>query len=327
MFYDRAAALEFAEDFWNRPCKSDNHGAALGLDSARDVPLASLWDQRKAPAASFEPLFVFNPATGRDDLVAMPKPGARAKDGSALAPVPLVDGKKLEDCAHFLSRCLIAGGVAIKEQWSVPMLLIALRESEDARALPIAKTLAEKVPRAAAQRVIDAGLLHIGDMIGYFADGGFQHSAMFTGVRDGVGRVTCHTKSRFMGQTPAGVSDAWHLDNAAFSFTLMHIPYRHPPARGDKMAGWWKVSSPLGTDYCYVRADGRAIRSAKEPASAKPPVAPAAGDTRGYWFEAGEAVKFCWRADGRVVTLTPNAGAATAKVAVDGAGGGTATKL
>jgi len=331
MFYDRAAAVSFALEFWNRPCLSNSHKAALGLDGEHDVSLDRVWKPSAAQAAVYEPLFVFNPGTGQDDLVAMPKEGAKAPEGSDLPPIPILDGKvpgmDLEDCAHFLSRCLIAGGVAIKEQWSVPMLLIALRDSEDSSPMPTAKTLAEKVPREAAQRVIDAGLLHIGDMIGYFANGGFQHSAMFTGVRDGIGRVTCHTKSRFMGHTPAGVSDAWHLDNSSFTFTLMHIPYRHAPLLASAMAGWWRIEGPSGAEFFSVSADGRAVRTTSAPKSTKPLSFPAAGDIRGYWFSDQQQAQFCWRNDGRIVRLTLDSAMTSASVVFDGFGAGTATKM
>jgi putative amidase-like protein len=319
--------MEFAADYWNRVCKSDNHDAALGLDSARDVPLSAVWDQHKAPAASYEPRFLYNPATDRDDLVAVPKPGATARSASPLKPIVILDGKQLEDCAHFLSQCLKAGGLRIAEQWSVPMLLNTLRSGEDHHPTPIAKTLAEKVPRAAAQAIIDAGLLKIGDMIGYFADGHYTHSAMYTGVRDGVGRVTCHTKSRFMGWTPSQVPDAWYLANPRYTFTLLHIPYSHPPPLGATLAGWWRVTSPLRTEYYYVLPDGRAMRTTNVPKTTKAPHAPGPGDSRGYWFSDLREAKFCWRLDGCVVKMTPDRDGTSARVLVDRVGTGTATKL
>ncbi len=40
-FYNRAAAMEFAGEFWNRPCRSDTQPFALGMDGGRDVPLSA----------------------------------------------------------------------------------------------------------------------------------------------------------------------------------------------------------------------------------------------------------------------------------------------
>lgn len=320
MFYNRAQAMEFASDFWDRPCGSDKHpGGALGLDSARDVPIGAVWDQRKAPPAKFDLRFVYNPNTDRDDLVAVPKAGGGA-------PVPVLDGEKLEDCAHFLSECLKAGGLRIADQWSVPMLLMALRESEDATPKPIAKTLAEKVSRAAAQNIIDTNLLRIGDMIGYFVDGKYAHSAMFTGQSDGLGRVTCHTKSRFMGKTPSAVPDVWYLSNPGYSFTLVHISEAHPPLLGDKLAGWWRIGKG-SAEFYFVAADGRAIRTASAPKDGKAPRMLGSGDSRGYWFASPTEAKFCWRTDGNVVTLKPAQDGKSAQVVGASAGPATATRL
>lgn len=320
MFYNRADAMEFALDFWDRPCRSDKHpNGALGLDSARDVPVERVWDQRKAPPAKYDLRFVYNPDTDRDDLVAVPKANDDAR-------VPILDGKQLEDCAHFLSECLKAGGLRIAEQWSVPMLLMALRENEDATPTPIAKTLAEKVSRAAAQTIIDAKLLRIGDMIGYVADGKYAHSAMYTGELDGVGRVTCHTKSRFMGKTPSQVPDAWFLSNPDYSFTLVHISEAHPPLLGDKLAGWWQVGKG-GTQFFFVTADGRAIRTGSAPKDGKAPRTLGAGDSRGYWFASPTEAKICWRADGGLATMKPAQDGKSAQVFAAPAGPVTATRL
>jgi hypothetical protein len=300
MGYDAAKALSFAEDFWNRPCLSANHPeGALGLSEARDVSVDRFWDKKKAPPDQFELRFVFNAKTDRDDLVAVAKPGANKLDA-----VLVVEGEKLEDCAHFLSECLIAGGLRIQEQWSVPMLLMALHES------PVPKTLAEKVSREVAQAIIDTGLIKPGDMIGYFADGGFQHSAMFTGklkTPDGLdeGHVTCHTKSRFMGKTPQGVTDKWFLSNPDYQFKLVHVPdeaetHRSPLA--DKLAGWWKVEQKSTTFFLFVATNGTAVRTATAP---KNELAPSIGrsDSTGYWFASAIEAKFCFGTDGSVMTI------------------------
>lgn len=321
MFYNRAQAMEFAADFWGRPCRSDKHPeGALGLDSARDVSVLRVWDQRKAPPGKYELRFVYNAKTDRDDLIAV----ARAGGG---APVPVLDGARLEDCAHFLSQCLKAGGLRISDQWSVPMLLNALRTHEDSTPHPIAKTLAERVSRVAAQNIIDSKLLKIGDMIGYFVDGGYAHSAMYTGEYNGIGRVTCHTKSRFMGKTPRQVPDAWYLANPDYSFTLVHISEAHPPSLGDKLAGWWRVAGKAATEFYYVWADGRAVRTAAAPKHAKPPHALGSGYGAGYWFGGSSEAKFCWRADGSVVIMKPDADGKSAQVSVTRSGPSRATRV
>ena len=326
MSYDRTQAIGFASDFWDRPCKSDNHAeGALGLDEARDRSVNAFWNKSKAPADKFELHFVFNEKTDRDDLLAVPKAGA-----GDLAPVLVVDGEKLEDCAHFLSECLKAGGLGIKEQWSVPMLLMALRETEDSVRTPIAKTLADKVDRATAQNVIDSGLFKVGDMIGYFTRGGYQHSTMYTGkldVKGDSGHVTCHTKSRFMGKTPKGVPDEWFLSDPTYSFTLVHIAEAseaHPPPLGDKLAGWWQIGKG---EFYYVSSDGRAMRTASAPKDGKAPRTLGSGGSRGYWFAGPTEAKFCWRSNGSVVTMKPAQDGKSAQVFGASAGPATATRL
>jgi hypothetical protein len=300
MGYDAAKALGFAEDFWNRPCRSASHPeGALGLSEAHDVSVDRFWDKKKTPPDKFELRFVFNDKKDRDDLLAVPKPGA-----GQLNAVPVVDGEKLEDCAHFLSECLIAGGLRIKEQWSVPMLLMVLRES------PVPKTLAEKVSRDVAQAIIDTGLLKPGDMIGYFADGGYQHSAMFTGklnTQNGAdeGHVTCHTKSRFMGKTPQGVADKWFLSNPDYQFTLVHVPddaETHRSSLADKLIGWWKVEQRSTTLFLFVAPDGTAVRTATVPKNGRAPII-GRSDSSGYWFAGAIEAKFCFRTDGSVMTI------------------------
>jgi hypothetical protein len=328
-FYNRAAAMEFAGEFWDRPCRSDTHPFALGMDGARDVPLSLFWDQRKAPSKHYEPRFVFSTLFKKDQLIAVPKAGAPAN----LQPVMLVNdqvvGKKLEDCAHFLSQCLKAGGLGIKEQWSVNMLVNELIANEDQRTLPTAKRLCEKVSRPVAQRIIDAGLLDVGDMIGYFKPGTkpgekseYAHSAMYCGKNgNGVGSVTCHTASRFIGLTPPDLKDDWFLRNPNFSFTLLHIPRasESTAAVGPSIAGWWRITHGQQSTFQFLHADGRAVRARKAPTNAKPPAFVAAGDSRGYWFENHGKVTICWRADGSLVTFDARGSAAPSHLTVDGA--------
>lgn len=320
MGYDASAAIKFAEQFWDRPCASDSFkDAALGLEDARDVWIGRVWDQRKLPASRFDLRFVFNADSDRDDLIAVP-----TSNGDK--PVTLVEGKRLEDCAHFLSRCLIAGGLGIKTQWSVPTLLMALREGEEYKRTN-AQTLGEKLSRQAAQAIIDAGLLKVGDMIAYFNGREFAHSAMYTGKNDGAGRVTCHTKSRFMGKTPKGVPDVWHLERDDFSYSLLHIADGTPPVSASKLSGWWRVEWKRGTEFFFAGADGRAVRTVKEPTDAKAPRSLGQKDSPGYWFDGTGDVKFCWRVDGQVVTLKLPQSGNPAQAVRDGPESAAATQL
>lgn len=326
--YDPAKAIEFAAEFWDRPCRSDKHPLAVGLDSALDAPLSLFWDAKKHP--DMEPRFVFNQMMGRDQLMAVPKAGTKTTAQPFVilgTEKDIKTGRMLEDCAHFLSQALKVGGLKIQDQWAVPLLVNVLRAGEDGTPRPRAKTLAEKASREAAQRLIDDDLLVPGDMIGYFNDGGYSHCAMYTGKYKGVGRVTCHTKSRFAGKTPPGVTDDWFLVNPKYTFTLMHIPgsAEAAPTRGQAVSGWWRVvhwwsGAPAGKDfeYYYLYADGRALSTFRTPQSNGAPLAPAAGDSRGYWFQIGGKIKIAWRKNGGVTVMDVPGCQATVDVIVDG---------
>jgi hypothetical protein len=108
-------------------------------------------------------------------------------------------GDGLADCAHFLSRCLTAGGFSAQEI-SVPKLVEHLKRRPDT------KVLAERVTQERGQRIVDSGIFKRVDMLGYFnidprGDYGgrrqYSHSTMFVGkIRSGdVGRITS-TRSR-----------------------------------------------------------------------------------------------------------------------------------
>jgi hypothetical protein len=229
MGYDAAQAVGFAEDFWNRPCRSASHpGGALGLSEAHDVSVDRFWDKKKAPPDKFELRFVYNDKKDRDDLLAVPKPGAGKLDA-----VPVVDGEKLEDCAYFLSECLIAGGLRIKEQWSVPMLLMALRES------PVPKTLAEKVSRDVAQAIIDTGLLKP------VPDNAETHRSPLANKLAGWWKVEQKSATLFLFVAP---------DGTAVQTTTAPKDGRTPTIGRSDSPGYW-FASAIEAKFCF-RTDG-----------------------------------------------------------------------
>ena len=152
-------------------------------------------------------------------------------------------------------------------------------------------------------------------MIGYFKaaqkpkeKSEYKHSAMYCGKSgNGPGSVTCHTASRFIGLTHPDLKDDWFLRDDKFSFTLLHIP-----RASESTANIGRRPLPVGgtitsasqSVFYFVRANGRAVRTSKAPANAKPPaVVVGAGDSRGYWFENHGKVTICWPAYGSLVTL------------------------
>src|SRR5262249_42642876 len=152
--------LDYAAKFWDRPC---DDGVFWLTD--REVVVERKRKELKAPAKDgWEARFVPTPDGAEE--AAFIRPNAA---GQAIPPLPgrweklTIQGwAGLADCAHHLSRCLRAGGLADVSALAVRKLVAALQARPDTR------TLAERVPTAAAQRVIDSGVFRPGDIIGYY---------------------------------------------------------------------------------------------------------------------------------------------------------------
>src|ERR1700694_2161795 len=106
-------------------------------------------------AEGWDPMFV--QGDGRDPEKAV----FRRTVGGSIQEKKIHDWAGLADCAHFLSRCLSAGGAKIAER-GVRELVATLQARSDT------KTLCERVSRERAQRVINTGIFQKGDMLGYF---------------------------------------------------------------------------------------------------------------------------------------------------------------
>jgi hypothetical protein len=234
----------------------------------------------------------------------------------------------LADCAHYLSRCLIKGGGAdIKGSLSSGMLVQELRARRDT------VTLVEKIAKREAQTVIDSGVFKPGDMIGYFniaADGdyggkrAYTHTTMFVGHVKGAGRITCHTVSRFGGDTvaPTGISltDEWHLGKDHYAYTLIHFSDDDPPL-GTDLSGWWQLD---GTPASYIRVKGRTAYSTSHKPANK--LQSLYGKDRGYFFKEGGKFICIWKQSGKVDVWTAGKDGQF-QLASAGAANRTATRL
>jgi hypothetical protein len=176
----------------------------------------------------------------------------------------------IADCAHFLSRCLTAGGLKIAER-GIPSLVNTLQQ------LANSKTLCERVPREAGQRVIDSDVFKPGDMVGYFnidpaGDYGgkkqYSHSAMYVGKIGGTtdGGITCHTICRFPGRS--WVEDSWWLKPPGhYAYTLIHFSDDDPrpdPVKAAALPGWWQLDYSGRTEY-YLMQAGSATYTKRAP--------------------------------------------------------------
>ena len=300
MAYDRDAAVKYADKHWNIPC--DDGVFWLTNDV---VKIETQRKELKAPAADgWQPMFVKGDGSQPEKAV------FRRTKGGVTEEKIINDWVGLADCAHYLSKCLSAGGAKVNER-GVRELVNTLQARADT------KTLCEKVPRAGAQRVIDTGIFKKGDMLGYFnidpkGDFGrlnsYTHSTMYVGKLDaaGVGGVTCHTVARFPPRS--WVNDSWWLHDG-YKYTLIHFTSDDTtptPSKALELQGWWQLVYAGKTEYYYVFKDGRARYTTIAPKSAKAQIH--APDNSAYWFVDGDKVTFIWRNSGTVEVWSPTAG-------------------
>jgi hypothetical protein len=327
MPFDRIKAIKFADDHWNIPADDGVFwltNQAVNIETVRKQNVIPTPGWKKAPAADgWQPFFV-------DDGLRGEKAVFRRVVAGVTEEILINPWAGIADCAHFLSRCLTAGGVAVSEL-GVPSLVSKLQARADT------KTLCERASTEAGQRVIDTGIFKPGDMIGYFnvdpsGDYGgkqeYSHSTMYAGKIAGKtdGGVTCHTICRFPGRS--WVEDSWWLKTPGhYTYTLIHFSDDDPapnPAKANALAGWWQLDYSGKTEYYLIQKTGSAQYTKRAPGKFDRTVR--APDGSAYWFMgAGGEVTFVWRNTGTVEVWTPVG--AGFKSMINGATPGVVTKL
>ena len=326
MAYKRTDAVSFADTHWNIPADDgifwlSNQSVSISQVRLHNVIPTSSWE--KAPVGEgWQPFFV-------DDGGGGEKAVFRRVVSGTTEEILINSWDGIADCAHFLSRCISAGGVKMNER-GVPSLVNTLQS------LPNTKTLCEKVVKEAGQRVIDSGVFKPGDMVGYFnidpaGDYGgakqYSHSAMYAGKIGGKtdGGITCHTICRFPGRS--WVEDSWWLKPPGhYTYTLIHFSDDDPtpdPVKAAALPGWWQLDYAGRTEY-YLMRSGSVTYTRKAPTTGQTTVHLPEGTA--YWFMApnGE-ITFTWRKSGTVEIWTPAGGGYTSKI--NGATPGVLTKL
>src|SRR6185312_8537277 len=309
MSFNRSDAVTFAEKHWNIPADDgifwlSNQGVSIAQVREKNVIGTPYW--KKAPAADgWQPFFVDDGAGGEKAVF-------RRTVGGNTEEILINPWAGIAECAHFLSRCLTAGGARIAER-GLPSLVTTLQARSDT------KTLCEKVPANAAQRVIDTGVFKPGDMIGYFnidpkGDYGgarqYAHSTMYVGKIGGKkdGGITCHTICRFAGKS--WVEDSWWLQPPGhYTYTLIHFSDDDPapyPGPLTTLLGWWQLEYSGRKEYYLVQKNGSAAYTKKAPAKGQTFVHAAEGSA--YWFMgSSREITFIWRRSGTVEVWTPEA--------------------
>ena len=285
MSIDRKAAVDYARKFWNRVADDDKFWTTHKV-----VLLADQRKSMKAPASEgWEALFVPD-GTGNEKAVFRRTVAGKTED----KPDPIATFDQLDDCTHYVCRCLLKEGVALTETPRANELAEAMIRSSKT------KTFALKATKEQGQKVVDSGVFKPGDLVAYYTEkkNRYTHTAMFvgkqTGKADDPGGITCHTVCRFEGLSQAwnGASDdAWFL-HGGLSYTLIHFSEDDADISTTTrqwLPGWWKV----GSDFYFVLDNGHAFSTVTRPTKASQKLL--AGHSAGYYFESDRDVVFIWR--------------------------------
>jgi len=273
--YNRDSAVSYARLHWMEPCDdgvialASNGPLVVEQERKRLGATGTDWlprFQKVARGAEFVERFVFfNPST---------KEIRKSHEWEGLA-----------DCAHFLSKCVSAGGVPLSTDW-VPTIVDTLRR------LDSTKTLGAKVVDYRAKEIIDVGVVRKGDVICYFdglgkeLGGGYVHSGIFV---DGS-NISCHTRARF--------GEDWNIHPGRYRHTIIHFADDDREAIesfASRVAGLWEVVWRGETYYYTFDRKGRVSYSSSRSG---------APEGRGYWFPypaAGSGgLVICWTNSGSV---------------------------
>jgi len=282
---DRKGAVDYAKRYWNRVCDDDKFWTTNAV-----VSLAAKRRSMNAPSAEgWEAFFVSDGAVGEKAIFRRTING-KTED----KPAPIATWDELDDCTHYVSRCLLKEGVDLIETPRATELTEAMIKHRKT------KTLAVKTNKAEGQKVVDSGIFKPGDLVGYYteAKSRYTHTAMFVGKQrgsaDDPGGISCHTVCRFEGLTQAwnGASDdAWFL-HEGLTYTLIHFSEDDSVVSAATLKwlpGWWKV----GTEFYFITDNGHAFSTPRAPANEGQKLL--AGNSVGYYFEVGREVVFVWR--------------------------------
>ena len=276
MTYNRLAVENYARRHWNRPCDDGKIETKLG-----PVLVSQKARQFGATGPDWEAEFVSAPNGAADETLCFIN--NNAKDQKIETDL---HSRHFEDCTHYLSRCLIHGGISVPQTAWAPTMVANLQNRTDT------KTLIERVPLAQASIVMETGMMKPGDVIAYWLTGLYHHMA----VRVEADGISCHTRSRY-NRLPGG--DTWDL-YGVYLYTFIHFSADDPvPSNQLLLAnGWWAAETPSARRFYYIFSDGRVRSSDHKPVSS----GSLSFDPKhsGYWFDTDGTLLIIWRANGWV---------------------------
>ena len=310
-----SAVVTYANNYWYRPCKDGrvwlanepvniaNEIASRRLSPSDWVGALLCYPGQSKPDRTgtrqpwtLEGLYLVKMSDAprlRSNQVAASYPDAimlaswydSATDESLTRP-PRYTG--LNDCAHFVTECLAAGGEAQLRTVSVPVLLNSLTTHNGT------KTLARTVDQAAAQRIIDAGLLNEGDVMIFSKTlSSHGHSTSYLGG----GYMAMHTMSNHKDSTIWTGSWTGSMTAEHNLVTLIHwnVDDNYSTA-SDGVLGWWSVMWRGTTYYYFFQKGGRVSYTKTAPTNLKNP--PTLAQGKGWWFETSSGVDIAWTSTG-----------------------------
>ena len=315
MTISRSDVVTYANNYWYRPCKDGkvwlaNQPISIANEIARRRLSPGDWVGALLTYAGLskpdrngtrdpwmlEGLYLVKMADEprlRSDQKAASYPDAimlaswydHAMDDNLTNPPPY---NGLNDCAHFVTECLAAGGETKLRTVSVPALLNSLTAHSDT------KTLARTVDKEGAQHIIDAGLLKEGDvMIFSKTTSSPGHSTIYLGGGD----MAMHTYSNHKNSTTWHGSWTGSMTAEHSLVTLIHWNEGDVyTASSDGVLGWWNVMWRGVTYYYFFQKGGRVSYSKTAPTNVKNPPALALG--KGWWFESSSGVDIAWTSTG-----------------------------
>jgi len=335
MAIDRSAIVSYANTYWYQPCKDGKAWLAN-----EPVIIANEISKRKLSSADWTGAFLGYDGQSKPDTAgtrtrwlleglylikrsdagkllsdrkASSYPGAimlaswydNRSDDSLTNPPPY---NGLNDCAHFVTECLAAGGAPGLRTVSVPNLLNSLTAHSET------KTLAKFTNQANAQRIMDAGLLKEGDVLIFSKTvNKHGHSTIYLGG----GKMAMHTYANHP-NCPERGGGAWTGSMTAEHNLVTLIHWDAGDTYGtasDSLLGYWSVLWRGKVYYYYFGKGGRVSYSKTKPGNLKSP--PNTADGRGYWFESTFGIDIAWTATGsleqfiRPTMFTSNAMAGT----------------
>jgi hypothetical protein len=295
--FNRDDAVSYAADHWNTVCDDELiylYGGTINTRLKKRelrLPDPDSWDVVFLPDPSSprtkEQAFFYRPTDGD-----APTPATRDQ----FELVKFHEDKGLADCAHYLSKCLQAGGLKGFLHPGVPDLVSSLR------GLSHTKTLGNLIPGPNAQQVINTGIFQPGDVIAYYLkvphnanEGtGYSHSTMYVGDN----RITCHTLARFREQYN---NSFWPLvskeDALHWRYTLIHFADDDPPSVSGLtglIEGWWEVDAGPEERFYSFQSNGVVRFTPHRPANTKHALAKGAAKESGYWYDLGVSLLIFW---------------------------------